>query len=176
MQHNSNTAPLSDSKLVLCNQKRPDQSPLSSFHWLLLNLPVVQTSQPCLGLIGSYKRLIWHRYYIGLLLSVRLLGLPPLLAILYVSYKTEGCLPWYYKESLCFCVIYHVEVLINKLICLLSHTKCPVTAQKWKLDTERSENKKDLYQNTRKSTTNSIQENNKQQICKYKIVEQYEDR
>lgn len=66
MQHNSNTAPLSDSKLVLCNQKRPDQSPFSSFHWLLLNLPVVQTSQPCLGLIGSYKRLIWHRYYIWL--------------------------------------------------------------------------------------------------------------
>lgn len=44
------------------------------------------------------------------------------------------------------------------------------------MDTERSENKKDLYQNTRKTTTNSIQANNKQQMSKYKNVKTKTDK
>lgn len=44
------------------------------------------------------------------------------------------------------------------------------------MDTERSENKKDLYQNTRKTTTNSIQANNKQQMSKYKNVKTRTDK
>lgn len=39
-----------------------------------------------------------------------------------------------------------------------------ILGKKWRLDTRRSENKKDLYQNTRKTTGSSIQANNRQQI------------